>query len=112
MSPKVAIVTAVSESAKENDAGSPVGLVTLSTMIRPRETWNLVLVNVHTVVSPSTTVIAAGVPFEQVEEAIILEEGCVPHPDFFRFAAEMLRRYREDDRVMHINGSAAGRNGP
>jgi len=43
--------------------------------------------------------------FEQVEEAIILENDCVPHPSFFRFAQELLERYREDERVMHIAGS-------
>jgi hypothetical protein len=43
--------------------------------------------------------------FEQVGEAIILEDDCVPHPSFFRFCEEMLERYREDERVMHIAGS-------
>jgi len=43
--------------------------------------------------------------FEQVEQAIILEEDCVPHPTFFRFCDELLDRYREDERVMHIAGT-------
>lgn len=43
--------------------------------------------------------------FEHVEEAIILEDDCVPHPSFFRYCEEMLERYRDDDRVMHIAGS-------
>lgn len=42
--------------------------------------------------------------FEQVESAIILEDDCVPDPSFFRFCEEMLERYRDDDRVMHISG--------
>jgi hypothetical protein len=42
--------------------------------------------------------------FEHVEEAIILEDDCVPHPSFFRFSEELLERYREDTRVMHIAG--------
>jgi len=42
--------------------------------------------------------------FSQVEEAIILEDDCVPHMDFFRFCEEMLERYRYDERVMHIGG--------
>lgn len=49
--------------------------------------------------------------FEQVEEAIILEDDCVPHPSFFRFCDEMLEKYRHDTRVMHINGSTY-RRGP
>jgi len=43
--------------------------------------------------------------FEQVEEGIVLEDDCLPHPDFFRFCQEMLERYRRDTRVMHIGGS-------
>ena len=42
--------------------------------------------------------------FEHVEEAIILEDDCVPSPSFFRYCEEMLERYREDLRVMHIAG--------
>ena len=42
--------------------------------------------------------------FETVEEAIILEDDCLPHPTFFRFCDELLDRYRDDERVMHISG--------
>lgn len=43
--------------------------------------------------------------FEQVEEAIILEDDCLPHPTFFRFCQEMLQRYATDERIMHISGN-------
>jgi hypothetical protein len=39
-----------------------------------------------------------------VEEIAVLEDDCVPHPDFFRFVADMLDRYREDERVMLVSG--------
>jgi hypothetical protein len=39
-----------------------------------------------------------------VEEAIILEDDCVPRPSFFRFCSELLERYRHDDRIMMIAG--------
>jgi hypothetical protein len=42
--------------------------------------------------------------FEQVEEAIILEDDCLPDPTFFRFCQEMLERYRGDQRVGMISG--------
>ena len=42
--------------------------------------------------------------FEHVEEGIILEDDCVPHPDFFGYCTELLERYRDDDRVMNIAG--------
>jgi hypothetical protein len=43
--------------------------------------------------------------FAACEEAIILEDDCLPHSDFFRFCDELLERYRPDDRVMHIGGA-------
>ena len=42
--------------------------------------------------------------FDRVEEAIILEDDCVPHPSFFRFCAELLDRYRDDPRIALICG--------
>ena len=42
--------------------------------------------------------------FENVEEGIILEDDCLPHPDFFRFCVEMLERYRQNNKIMHISG--------
>ncbi len=42
--------------------------------------------------------------FEQVEEAIILEDDCFPHPSFFRYCQELLEYYREDKRIWCISG--------
>ncbi len=42
--------------------------------------------------------------FDQVEEAIILEDDCLPHPTFFRFCEELLERYRYDERIASISG--------
>lgn len=42
--------------------------------------------------------------FRQVEEAVLLEDDCLPDPSFFPFCAEMLERYRDDERVMVISG--------
>ena len=42
--------------------------------------------------------------FEMVEEAIILEDDCLPEPTFFRFCQEMLSRYRHDERVSMVSG--------
>jgi hypothetical protein len=43
--------------------------------------------------------------FEQCEEAIILEDDCLPHPTFFLYCAELLEKYRDDERVMGISGN-------
>ena len=42
--------------------------------------------------------------FDEVEEGIILEDDCLPNPDFFRFCEYMLDYYRDDHRIMHISG--------
>ena len=42
--------------------------------------------------------------FEQVPEAIILEDDCLPDPSFFRFCEELLERYRHDHRIAMISG--------
>ena len=42
--------------------------------------------------------------FEQVEEAIILEDDILPDLSFFSFCEEMLERFRGDDRVSMITG--------
>ncbi|MGI0484474.1 glycosyltransferase family 2 protein [Pantanalinema rosaneae CENA516] len=43
--------------------------------------------------------------FDQVEDAIILEDDCLPHPSFFQFCQELLERYRDDERIMMISGT-------
>jgi hypothetical protein len=43
--------------------------------------------------------------FDQVEEAIILEDDCVPSPSFFPYCEELLEKYCFDERVMHIAGN-------
>jgi hypothetical protein len=42
--------------------------------------------------------------FKTVEEAIVLEDDCLPQPTFFQFCQELLDRYRDDERVMMISG--------
>jgi len=43
--------------------------------------------------------------FTEVEEAIILEDDCLPDQSFFSFCETLLKQYRDDKRVMHIGGS-------
>jgi len=42
--------------------------------------------------------------FEYVDEGIILEDDCLPSKSFFSFCQELLQKYRDDDKVMQING--------
>ncbi len=43
--------------------------------------------------------------FEHEEEGIILEDDCLPHPDFFLFCQTLLERYRHNERVWVITGN-------
>ena len=42
--------------------------------------------------------------FRRAEEAVILEDDCVPGDGFFRYCDEMLERHRGDERVMAVTG--------
>jgi hypothetical protein len=42
--------------------------------------------------------------FDNVEEAIFLEDDTLPHPSFFRYCEELLEYYRDDRRIMTISG--------
>jgi hypothetical protein len=43
--------------------------------------------------------------FSLVDEAIILEDDCLPHPTFFSFCSDLLAHYRNDERIMQVAGS-------
>ena len=44
--------------------------------------------------------------FEHESQGIILEDDCIPRPDFFRFTGELLARYANDPGVMMISGNS------
>ena len=46
--------------------------------------------------------------FGLVDRAIVLEDDCLPDVTFFPYAAELLERYRDDQRVWHIAGNQHG----
>lgn len=43
--------------------------------------------------------------FHHEPEGIILEDDCLPVPEFFPFCTELLEKYRNDTRVMQIGGN-------
>jgi hypothetical protein len=43
--------------------------------------------------------------FEQTDRAIVLEDDCVPHADFFSYCDDLLERYASDERVWVITGN-------
>ena len=43
--------------------------------------------------------------FENVEMGIILEDDCLPSDSFFMYCRELLLKYKDNGRVMHIAGN-------
>ncbi|WP_342550764.1 hypothetical protein MKX57_03180 [Lysinibacillus sp. FSL M8-0216] len=43
--------------------------------------------------------------FSYVEDAIILEDDCVPHEDFFAYCEDLLDYYKDDEKIMAISGN-------
>ena len=43
--------------------------------------------------------------FSQVQEGIVMEDDCLPHPDFFGYCEELLERYRDNAQVMYISST-------
>ena len=43
--------------------------------------------------------------FEHEDEGIILEDDCLPRPEFFSFCSAMLDRWRNSEEIMMISGT-------
>lgn len=43
--------------------------------------------------------------FSQVEQGIVMEDDCLPHPDFFGYCEELLNRYHDNPQVMYISST-------
>ncbi len=43
--------------------------------------------------------------FDHVEQGIIMEDDCLPHPDFFGYCEQLLERYNDNPQVQFINST-------
>jgi len=43
--------------------------------------------------------------FDNVEMGIVMEDDCLPHPDFFSYCEELLNRYKDDNRIGYISST-------
>ena len=101
--PKLLVVADGGRTSREGESEK----VTATRAIIERVDWPCeVLTNFSDVNLGCKVRVSSGIDwvFEQVEEAIILEDDCLPDPTFFRFCQEMLNRYRDDLRVGMISG--------
>lgn len=96
----------VADGARANRSGEAEKVAAARAII-DRVDWDCeVLTNFSEVNLGCKVRVSSGIDwvFEQVEEAIILEDDCLPDPTFFRFCEELLERYRDDERVGMISG--------
>jgi hypothetical protein len=96
----------VADGARTNKIGEAEKVAATRAIIQ-RVDWNCeVLTNFSEVNLGCKVRVSSGIDwvFEQVEEAIILEDDCLPDATFFRFCQEMLERYRGDQRIGMISG--------
>lgn len=96
----------VGDGARANRAGEAAKVAATRSIIN-RVDWPCeVLTNFSDVNLGCKVRVSSGLDwvFEQVSEAIILEDDCLPNPTFFRFCEEMLERYRDDQRIGMISG--------
>lgn len=96
----------VADGARVNKVGE-ADKVTATRAIIERVDWDCeVLTNFSDINLGCKHRVSSGIDwvFSQVEEAIILEDDCLPDPTFFRFCQEMLERYKHDQRIGMISG--------
>ncbi|CEN55996.1 hemolytic protein HlpA [Candidatus Methylopumilus turicensis] len=96
----------IADGAREDRVGEAEKVAVTRAIIN-RVDWDCeVLTNFSDVNLGCKVRVSSGIDwvFEQVKEAIILEDDCLPDPTFFRFCQEMLDRYRHDLRVGMISG--------
>ena len=96
------------DGPREGNAGDPEKCARVRDVVRELVDWNC---DLHTLYSDRNYGCGAGPMmgidwfFHEVEEGIVMEDDCLPHPDFFGYCAELLDRYRNDPKVMYISST-------
>ena len=97
----------VADCARENVAGEKEKAEAVRNYIEQHIDWDCkVYKNYASTNMGCGRRISSGVSwvFETEEEAIILEDDCVPDDTFFRYCQEMLEYYKNDERIFLIGG--------
>lgn len=103
---KPSLLLVIADGPRENRLGESEKCAA-SRQIIEQVDWNCQLLTNYSEVNLGCKQrIASGLNwvFDTVEQAIILEDDCLPHPSFFPFCEELLDRYRDDTRIMSITG--------
>jgi hypothetical protein len=96
------------DGPREGNAGDVQKCAQVRSVIKELVDWDCAL---HTLYSDGNYGCGAGPMtgiswfFSQVEEGIVMEDDCLPHPDFFDYCGELLERYRNNPAVMYISST-------
>ena len=96
------------DGAREGNASDQEKCAAVRDIVKGLVDWDC---NLHTYYSDRNLGCGAGPMtaidwfFSQVEEGIVMEDDCLPHPDFFGYCEELLERYRDDEKVRFINST-------
>ena len=97
----------VADGARANKVGEAKKVAATRAIIQ-RVDWDCeVLTNFSEVNLGCKLRVSSGIDwvFEQVSEAIILEDDCLPSQSFFIYCNQMLDMYRNDKRIFSVSGS-------
>ncbi len=106
--PRPAALYVFQDGAREGNAVDAVKCPEVRAVVQELVDWDCEL---HTFYSDRNLGCGAGPMtgidwfFSQVEEGIVMEDDCLPHPDFFGYCSELLERYRDDRKVHFINST-------
>ena len=98
----------VSDGAREHVAGEKEKVETVRTYLETHIDWECqVFKNYASGNMGCGRRVSSGISwvFENEEEAIILEDDCLPDPSFFLYCQDMLDYYRDNEKIMMIGGS-------
>ena len=96
------------DGAREDNALDVEKCEAVRTVVKEMVDWDCVL---HTFYADHNYGCGAGPMtginwfFHEEERGIVMEDDCLPHPDFFGYCEELLNRYRNNSEVMYISST-------
>ena len=105
---KIPILYVHCDGAREGNINDKSNVEQVKQLINQKVTWDC---EVHTMYEDFNYGCGLGPYraiswfFENVEEGIIIEDDCIPHPDFFMYCQELLELYRTDEKIATIGGT-------
>lgn len=98
----------ISDEAREGRAGEREKVDEARTLVENGVDWECEVIKNYAPKNMGCKKrVASGISwvFEHEEQAIILEDDCVPKPEFFEYCQEMLEKYKDNENIMMVSGT-------